>query len=82
MLFDLFDLHQGQTEPLKRFLAIYNNMTIYVDEPNEKFFVAAFLKGMHTRTFSEAIFLQKPTTMDEIRTHAEKHINVKEATTS
>lgn len=44
----LSDLHQGQSEPLKSFLSCFNNIIVLVDEPDGKFFVVAFLKGLHT----------------------------------
>lgn len=82
MLSDLFDLHQGQSETHKTFLSRFNKMTIQVDESDEKFYVSASLKGLRTGTFSEALIIQKPGTMHEIRTRAKKHIDAYEATSS
>lgn len=53
-----------------------------MDEPNEIFFVSAFLKGLRTSTFNESLFIQKLSTMDEIRTRTKKRIDVEEVTTS
>lgn len=47
--------------------------------PDEKLFVATFLKGLCTRTFREAIFIHKPATKDEIRVRADKHTDDEEA---
>lgn len=57
-------------------------MTVQVDEPDEKFFAAAFLKCLRTKIFKEAFFIEKLVTMEEIRTRTEKHIDAEEATVS
>lgn len=57
-------------------------MVVQVDEPDEKFFVASFLKGLRTGTFDVAIFIETKATMDEICTREKKHIDAEEATAS
>lgn len=66
VLFDLFDLHQDRRELL--------------NEVDTKFFVTFFLKGLRTRTFGEALIIQKPTMMGDIHTCDDKHIDIEEAT--
>ncbi|RDX97695.1 hypothetical protein CR513_19509, partial [Mucuna pruriens] len=39
---DLFDIKQTEGESLKSYLARFNNATVRVDDPNQKFFVKAF----------------------------------------
>ncbi|RDX65667.1 hypothetical protein CR513_55652, partial [Mucuna pruriens] len=43
---DLFDIRQNKGETLKSYLARFNNATIRVNDPNKKFFVKAFQKGL------------------------------------
>lgn len=57
---DLFDEHQGQSEPLKSYLDRFNKTTVLIEEPNEEFFVTAFIKGFRSGTFSEAMIIWKP----------------------
>ncbi|RDX70211.1 hypothetical protein CR513_50573, partial [Mucuna pruriens] len=75
---DLFDIKQGEGESLKRYLARFNNATVRVDDPDQKFFVKAFQKGLRAGSFSDALALRKPTNMEEIRARAEKHVEVEE----
>ncbi|RDX77401.1 Retrovirus-related Pol polyprotein from transposon 17.6, partial [Mucuna pruriens] len=75
---DLFDLKQGREESLKSYLAHFNNATVRVDDPDQKFFVKAFQKGLRAGPFCDALALRKPSNMDEIRARAEKHIEVEE----
>ncbi|RDX88249.1 hypothetical protein CR513_30187, partial [Mucuna pruriens] len=39
---DLFDIRQAEGESLKNYLARFNNATVRVDDPDQKFFVKAF----------------------------------------
>lgn len=71
---DLFDIRRGPSESLKNYLDRFNKATVSVEEPNEKFFVAAFMKGLHSGTFSEALIVWKPCTMGKVRVRVEKHI--------
>ncbi|RDX58414.1 hypothetical protein CR513_62271, partial [Mucuna pruriens] len=75
---DLFDVRQAEGESLKRYLARFNNATVRVDDPDQKFFVKAFQKGLRTGPFSDALALRKPTNMEEIRARAEKHVEMEE----
>ncbi|RDX88256.1 hypothetical protein CR513_30179, partial [Mucuna pruriens] len=75
---DLFDIKQAEGESLKSYLARFNNATVRVDDPNQKFFVKAFQKGLRARLFSDALALKKPASMEEIRARAEKHVEVEE----
>ncbi|RDX67294.1 hypothetical protein CR513_53854, partial [Mucuna pruriens] len=73
---DLFDIKQSREESLKSYLAQFNNATIRVDDPDEKFFVKAFQKGMRVGPFSDVLALRRPTSMEEIRVWAKKHVEV------
>ncbi|RDY04806.1 hypothetical protein CR513_11441, partial [Mucuna pruriens] len=75
---NLFDIKQDREESLKSFLAWFNNATIRVDDPDQKFFVKAFQKGLRVGPFNDALALRRPVSMEEIRAHAEKHIKVEE----
>ncbi|RDX81938.1 hypothetical protein CR513_37335, partial [Mucuna pruriens] len=77
-LADLFDVKQGERESLKKYLARFNNATVRVDDPDQKFFVKAFQKGLRAGPFSDALALRKPTNMEEIRARAEKHVEMEE----
>ncbi|RDX83256.1 hypothetical protein CR513_35849, partial [Mucuna pruriens] len=75
---DLFDIRQTGGESLKSYMARFNDATVRVDDPDQKFFVKAFQKGLRVGPFSDALALQKPTSMEEIRLRAEKHIEMEE----
>ncbi|RDX77060.1 hypothetical protein CR513_42877, partial [Mucuna pruriens] len=75
---DLFDVKQGEGESLKKYLARFNNATVRVDDPDQKFFVKAFQKGLRAGPFSDALALRKPTNMEEIRARTEKHVEMEE----
>ncbi|RDX65530.1 hypothetical protein CR513_55808, partial [Mucuna pruriens] len=70
---DLFDIKQTEGESLKSYLARFNNAMVKVDDPNQKFFVKAFQKGLRAGSFSNALALRKPVNMEEIRGRAKKH---------
>ncbi|RDX88588.1 hypothetical protein CR513_29803, partial [Mucuna pruriens] len=75
---DLFDIKQVEGESLKSYLARFNNATVRVDDPDQKFFVKAFQKGLRAGPFSDALALRKPASMEEIHARAEKHVEVEE----
>ncbi|RDX65198.1 hypothetical protein CR513_56161, partial [Mucuna pruriens] len=75
---DLFDIKQAEGESLKKYLARFNNATVRVDDPDQKFFVKAFQKGLRARPFSDALALRRPINMEEIRARAEKHVEMEE----
>ncbi|RDX68078.1 hypothetical protein CR513_52973, partial [Mucuna pruriens] len=75
---DLFDIRQAGGESLKNYMARFNDATVRVNDPDQKFFVKAFQKGLRVGPFSDALALQKPTSMEEIRLRAEKHIEMEE----
>ncbi|RDX61758.1 hypothetical protein CR513_59984, partial [Mucuna pruriens] len=75
---DLFDIKQSRGESLKSFLALFNNAIVWVDDPDQKFFMKAFQKGLRVNPFSDALALRRPSSMEEIRARAEKHIKVEE----
>ncbi|RDY02388.1 hypothetical protein CR513_14162, partial [Mucuna pruriens] len=62
----------------KNYLACFNNATVKVDDPDQKFFVKAFQKGLRAGPFSDALALRKPINMEEIRARAEKHVEMEE----
>ncbi|RDX88952.1 hypothetical protein CR513_29383, partial [Mucuna pruriens] len=60
-------------------MARFNDATVRVNDPDQKFFVKAFQKGLRIGPFSDALALQKPMSMEEIRVRAEKHIEMEES---
>ncbi|RDX64827.1 Tf2-9, partial [Mucuna pruriens] len=75
---DLFDIKQSREESLKSYLARFNMATVQVNDPDQKFFIKAFQKGLRASPFSDSLALKQPNSMAEIRTRAEKHIEVEE----
>ncbi|RDX80787.1 hypothetical protein CR513_38617, partial [Mucuna pruriens] len=69
---------QTKGESLKSYLTRFNNATIRVDDPDQKFFVETFGKGLRASQFNNALALRQPTNMGEIRALGEKHIEVEE----
>ncbi|RDX95528.1 hypothetical protein CR513_21936, partial [Mucuna pruriens] len=72
-----FAANKIEGESLKSYLARFNNTTVRVDDPDQKFFVKAFQKGLRARPFSDALALRKPVNM-EIHARAEKHVGMEE----
>ncbi|RDY13381.1 hypothetical protein CR513_01711, partial [Mucuna pruriens] len=66
---DLFNIRQAKGEKLKSYLARFNNATVRVNDPNQKFFVKGFQKGLRVGQFSDALALRRS---------SKKHIEVKE----
>ncbi|RDY09256.1 hypothetical protein CR513_06396, partial [Mucuna pruriens] len=75
---DLFDIKQNRGESLKSYLACFNNATVRVDDPNQKFFVKAFQKGLRAGSFSGTLALRRSSSMEEIHAWAEKHVEAEE----
>ncbi|RDX69579.1 hypothetical protein CR513_51294, partial [Mucuna pruriens] len=75
---DFFDIRKAEGESLKNYLARFNNATVRVDDPDQKFFVKAFQKGLRAAPFSDALALRRPINMEEIRARAEKHVEMEE----
>ncbi|RDY00731.1 hypothetical protein CR513_16046, partial [Mucuna pruriens] len=75
---DLFGIRQTRGESLKSYLARFNDATIRVDDPDQKFFVKAFKKGLRVGPFSDALAFHRPTSMEEIRARAEEHVEMEE----
>ncbi|RDX66338.1 hypothetical protein CR513_54902, partial [Mucuna pruriens] len=75
---NLFDIRQTEGESLKNYLARFNNATVRVDDPDKKFFVKAFQKGLRAGPFSDTLALRKPVNMEEIQVRAEKHVEMEE----
>ncbi|RDX70497.1 hypothetical protein CR513_50248, partial [Mucuna pruriens] len=69
---DLFDIKQARGKSLKSYLAHFNNATVWVDDQDQKFF------GLRAGSFSDAMALRRPSSMEKIRARAEKHIKVEE----
>ncbi|RDX70757.1 hypothetical protein CR513_49966, partial [Mucuna pruriens] len=76
---DLFDTRQTGGESLKSYMARLNDATVRVNDYDQKFFVKAFKKGLRIWPFSDALALQKPMSMEEIRVRSEKHIEMEES---
>ncbi|RDX89002.1 hypothetical protein CR513_29341, partial [Mucuna pruriens] len=76
---DLFDIRQAGGESLKSYMARFNDAPVRVNDPDQKFFVKAFQKGLRLGPFSDALALQKPMSIEEIRVKAEKHIEMEES---
>lgn len=51
-----------------------------MEDPDERFFVKAFMKGFKNGGFSELLSIWKPCTIYEVRARANKHIEVEETT--
>ncbi|RDX93068.1 hypothetical protein CR513_24711, partial [Mucuna pruriens] len=75
---DLFDIRKAKDETLKSYLARFNNATVRVNDPDQKFFMKAFQKGLRVGQFSDSLALRRPLSTEEIRTRVEKHIEVEE----
>ncbi|RDX84075.1 hypothetical protein CR513_34932, partial [Mucuna pruriens] len=54
---DLFDIRQAGGESLKIYMARFNDATVRVNDPDQKFFVKAFHKGLRVGPFSDALAL-------------------------
>ncbi|RDY07416.1 hypothetical protein CR513_08478, partial [Mucuna pruriens] len=65
---------RGMGESLKKYLTRFNSATIQVNDPNQKFVVKAFQKGLRVWQFSDSLALRCSSSMGEIRTMAKKHI--------
>ncbi|RDX81467.1 hypothetical protein CR513_37852, partial [Mucuna pruriens] len=76
---DLFDIKQANGESLKSYMARFNDATIGVNDPDQKFFVKAFQKGLRVGPFSDALALQRPVSMEEIHIRAEKHVEMEDS---
>ncbi|RDX77260.1 hypothetical protein CR513_42646, partial [Mucuna pruriens] len=76
---NMFGIKQAGRESLKNYMTWFNDATVRVNDPDQKFFVKAFQKGLRVGPFSDALALQKPMSMEEIRVKAEKHIEVEES---
>ncbi|RDX69749.1 hypothetical protein CR513_51094, partial [Mucuna pruriens] len=59
---DLFDIKQAAGESLKSYLARFSNATV----------------RLKASPFSDSLALRRPTSMDEIRVRAEKHVEAEE----
>ncbi|RDX99702.1 hypothetical protein CR513_17219, partial [Mucuna pruriens] len=51
---DLFDIKQSREESLKSYLARSNTTTVRVNDPDQKFFIKAFQKGLRASPFSDS----------------------------
>ncbi|RDX71227.1 hypothetical protein CR513_49464, partial [Mucuna pruriens] len=54
---NLFDIRKVKGENLKSYLAMFNNAMVQVNDPDQKFFVKAFQKGLRASQFSDALAL-------------------------
>ncbi|RDY10124.1 hypothetical protein CR513_05398, partial [Mucuna pruriens] len=55
---DLFDIKQSREESLKSYLARFNTATVRVNDPDQKFFIKAFQKGLRASPFSDSLALK------------------------
>ncbi|RDX69607.1 hypothetical protein CR513_51254, partial [Mucuna pruriens] len=65
-------------ETLKQYLARFNATMVQVDDPDQKFFIKAFQKGLRAGPFSDSLALSRLSSMTEIRARAEKHVEAEE----
>ncbi|RDY08897.1 Pro-Pol polyprotein, partial [Mucuna pruriens] len=72
---DLFDIRQAREESLKSYLARFNNATVRVNDPDPKFFIKVFQKGLRASPFSDSLALKRPSSMDEIRARRRIKLN-------
>ncbi|RDX77102.1 hypothetical protein CR513_42832, partial [Mucuna pruriens] len=56
---DLFDNRQVKGETLKSYLTQLNNITVWVNDPDLKFYVKAFQKGLRVGHFSDSLALRR-----------------------
>ncbi|RDX96121.1 hypothetical protein CR513_21268, partial [Mucuna pruriens] len=77
-LAEAFTSQQAKEESLKSYLARFNTATVWVNDPDPKFFIKAFQKGLRASLFSDSLALKRPSSMAKIRVRAEKHIEVEE----
>ncbi|RDY00628.1 hypothetical protein CR513_16166, partial [Mucuna pruriens] len=75
---DLFDIKHAKSESLKQYLKHFNSAIVQVDDPNQKFFVKAFQKGLRAGSFSDSLALTKLVSIEEIRARDEKHVEAEE----
>ncbi|RDY10409.1 hypothetical protein CR513_05077, partial [Mucuna pruriens] len=52
-------------ENLKGYLSRFNNAMVRVNDPNQKFFVKAFHKGLHVDQLSDSLALRRPSRRDK-----------------
>ncbi|RDX94659.1 hypothetical protein CR513_22929, partial [Mucuna pruriens] len=57
---DLFDIKKEKGESLKSYLARFDNATVRVNDPDKKFFIKAFQKGLKVGQFSDSLALIWP----------------------
>ncbi|RDX78553.1 hypothetical protein CR513_41153, partial [Mucuna pruriens] len=74
----LFDIKQLKTEMLKLYLAHFNVAMVQVDDPDQKFFIKAFHKGLWADPFSNSLALSRSASMTKIRARVEKHVEAEE----
>ncbi|RDX67530.1 hypothetical protein CR513_53585, partial [Mucuna pruriens] len=63
-----------KTKMLKQYLAWFNGATVQVNDPNQKFFVKAFQKGLQECPFSDSLAFQH----DRDSSPVKKHVEVEE----
>ncbi|RDX60414.1 hypothetical protein CR513_61441, partial [Mucuna pruriens] len=56
----------------------FNGATVQVNNPNQKFFVKAFHKGLRVGQFNDSLELRRLASMEEIRAWAKKHFEAEE----
>ncbi|RDX73938.1 hypothetical protein CR513_46372, partial [Mucuna pruriens] len=56
---DLFDIRKAKGEILNSYLARFNNATVWVINPDQKFFVKAFQKVLRINQFSDSLVLRR-----------------------
>ncbi|RDX60862.1 hypothetical protein CR513_60965, partial [Mucuna pruriens] len=72
------DFLGARGKSLKNYLARFNNVIVWVNDPDQIFFVKAFHKGLRASPFSDSLALKRPISMEEIQMRAEKHVEAKE----
>lgn len=78
---NLFDVKQQKGETLKQYLARLNIVTLKVENPDQKFFMKDFRKGLLAWSFSDSLVLRWLRNMEQIYTWAKKHIEAKKDAT-
>ncbi|RDY12853.1 hypothetical protein CR513_02280, partial [Mucuna pruriens] len=56
----------------------FNTAMVQVDDPDQKFFVKAFQKGLQASPFSDSLALSRLASMTKIRVQAKKHVEVED----
>ncbi|XP_058103547.1 uncharacterized protein LOC131247125 [Magnolia sinica] len=78
----LFTLKQGNKEPLKDYIARFNEELLLVEDYNDKMTLSAMFSGLKEGKFTFSIGKNPPTTLAELISRAQKYTNAEEFSNS